>query len=187
MVIAPNGNVTFAYSELGNPSLDILISYNSQGQKLWEYERPYASRITLDGEGNVYDGGIKDLIKIDGATGQKIWAVKPPSEFEYVIMGSFTSMVHAIDGNMYCGDVYGIYGSDYTGKIKYSVYSSTLDIGDATPFSDVTLLSNGYIIVLTMGDGENGSINCIKADTKGISTKGWPKRGANAANTFNAN
>lgn len=186
IVIAPNGNITFAYSELANPSLDILISYNNQGQKLWEFERQFASRITLDEYGNIYDGGNKDLIKIDGATGQKVWAVKPPSEFEYVIMGSFTSMMHANNGNMYCGDVYGIYGSDYSGKIKYSVYSSTLGIGDATPFSDVTLLSNGNIIVLTMGDGTNGSIHCIKADTKGISTKGWPKRGANAANTFNA-
>lgn len=185
MVIAPNGNVTFAYSELGNPLLDILISYNSQGQKLWEYERQYASRITLDEQGNVYDGGVKDLIKIDGATGQKVWSVNPPSEFDYVLMGSFTSMIHATDGKMYCGDVYGIYGADYSGLIKYSVYSSTLNIEDTTPFSDVTLLSNGNIIVLTMGDGSNGSIHCIKADTKGISTKGWPKRGANAANTFN--
>jgi outer membrane protein assembly factor BamB len=186
MVIAPNGNVTFAYGEQGNPSMDILISYNNQGQKLWEYERQYASRITLDEQGNVYDGGIKDLIKINGASGEKVWSVKPPSEFEFVLMGSFTSMVHANDGNLYCGDVYGIYGSDSDGKIKYSVYSSTLELGDATPFSDVTLLSNGNIMVLTMGDGANGSIHCIKAATKGVSTKGWPKRGANAANTFNA-
>lgn len=186
MVIASNGNVTFAYGEQGNPSMDIIVSYNNQGQKLWEYERQYASRITLDEQGNVYDGGSKDLIKIDGATGQKVWAAKPPSEFEYVSMGSFTSMIHAQDGNMYCGDTYGIYGSDYAGGIKYSVYSSTLGLGGSVPFSDVTLLSNGNIIVLTMGDGTNGSIHCIKATTNGIATKGWPKRGANAANTFNA-
>ena len=187
MVIAPNGNVTFAYSELGNPSMDILISYDNQGQKLWEFERQYASRITLDEQGNVYDGGNKDLIKINGASGQKVWSVKPPSEFEYVLMGSFTSMIHAKDGNLYCGDTYGIYGLNYSGEIKYSVYSSTLGLGESVPFSDVTLLSNGNIIVLTMGDGSNGSIHCIKGNTQGISTKGWPKRGANAANTFNAN
>lgn len=186
MVIAPNGNVTFAYGELSNPSLDIIISYNNQGQKLWEYERQYASRITLDEQGNVYDGGIKDLIKIDGATGQKIWAIEAPSEFEYISMGNFTSMIHANDGNLYCGDIYGIYGSNYSGEITYSAYSSTLGIGDSVPFTDVTILSNGNIIVMTMGDGANGSIHCIKADTGGISTKGWPKRGADAANTFNA-
>ncbi|MCB8964355.1 MAG: PQQ-like beta-propeller repeat protein [Bacteroidales bacterium] len=186
MVIAPNGNVTFAYGELSNPSLHILISYNSQGQKLWEYERQYASRITLDEQGNIYDGGNKDLIKINGANGQKIWAAEPPSEFEYVSMGNFTSMVHANNGNLYCGDVYGIYGANYSGDITYSVYSSTLELGDSTPFSDVTLLSNGNIIVMTMGNGTNGNIHCIKANTGGISTKGWSKRGADAANTFNA-
>lgn len=187
MVIASNGNVTFAYGELANPSMDILISYNNQGQKLWEYERPYASRITLDEQGHVYDGGINDLIKIDGLTGQKSWAVEPPSESEYISMGSFTSMIHAKDENMYCGDVYGIYGANYSGQIKYAAYASTIGIDNATPFTDITLLSNGNIIVMTMGeDGGNGKIHCIKADTKGISTSGWPKRGADAANTFNA-
>lgn len=187
MVIAPNGNVTFAYGERANPFTDILISYDNQGQKLWEFERQYASRITLDEQGNVYDGGNKDLIKINGVSGQKVWSVKPPSKFEYVEMGSFTSMIHAKDGNLYCGDIYGIYGSNYSGEIKYSVYSSTLVLGESVPFSDVTFLSNGNIIVLTMGDGSNGSIHCIKGNTQGISTKGWAKRGANAANTFNAN
>ena len=186
IVIAPNGNVTFAYGEQSNPSMLKLISYNNNGNKLWEYERQYSSRITLDGQGNVYDGGKDDLIKIDGSSGQKVWSVEPPSEFEYVAMGSFTSMIHANDGNIYCGDTYGIYGVNSSGELKYSVYSSTLEIGESVPFSDVTLLSNGNIIVLTMGDGANGSIHCIKGSTKGISTIGWPKRGANAANTFNA-
>ncbi len=187
IVIAPNGNVTFAYSELANPSMDILISYNSSGEKLWEYDRQYSSRISLDEQGNIYDGGPKDLIKIDGTTGQKVWAVKPPSEFEYVSMGSFTSMIHAKDGIMYCGDTYGIYGANYSGNIKYSTYSSKLGIGESTPFTDVAMLSNGYIIVMAMGDGSNGSILCLNTNTQGISTKGWPKRGANAANTFNIN
>ncbi|NJO88556.1 MAG: PQQ-binding-like beta-propeller repeat protein [Chloroflexia bacterium] len=137
IVIASNGNVTFAYSELANPSMDVLISYNNQGQKLWEYERQYASRLTLDEQGNIYDGGIDDLIKIDGAKGQKVWSVDPPSEYEYVAMGSFSSMVHANDGNLYCGDIYGIYGANFSGEINYSVYSSKLDLGSSIPFSDI--------------------------------------------------
>lgn len=186
LVIAPNGNVSFAYAEGRNAQLDYIISYNSAGEKLWEYERAYASHLTLDAQGNIYDGGIKDLLKIDGETGQKVWTVEPPSEFEYVAMGDFTSMVHANNGNLYCGDTYGIYGASNGGEIKYSAYSSTLGIGNSVPFSDISLLSNGNIIVLTMGDdGANGSIHCIKAETGGIATTGWPKRGGNAANTFN--
>lgn len=185
MVISENGQVTFAYAEQANPSLDIIVSYNSQGELLWSYERPFASRLTLDDQGNIYEGGVKDLIKIDGSTGQKVWSATPPSEYDLISMGSFTSMVHAADGNTYCGDIYGIYGTNGEGKNKYEVYPSTLEISDV-PFTDVTLLSNGNIIVLTMGgEVEHGWIHCIKANTGGISSKGWPKRGGDAANTFN--
>jgi len=187
LVISPDGNITFAYSENGNPSLDILISFDNNGKKIWEYERQYSSHITLDEQGNIIDGGIDDLLKIDGSTGKKIWATEPPSEYSFVKMGSYTSMVHADDGNMYCGDIYGIYGVNSNGDVKYSTYNT--NISNGTPFSDITLLSNGNIIVLSMGDSNNednkGNIHCIKANTKGIANKGWPKRGGNAANTFN--
>jgi hypothetical protein len=68
LVISPDGNITFAYSENGNPSLDILISFDNNGKKIWEYERQYSSHITLDEQGNIIDGGIDDLLKIDGST-----------------------------------------------------------------------------------------------------------------------
>ncbi len=184
IVISPNGDVSFAYAENRNAQLDHIISYNSSGTKLWEYERSYASHITLDEDGNIYDGGINDLLKIDAASGQKAWETEPPSE-TLGFGNSFTAMVHAANGVMYCGDVYGIYGVNYSGEVKYSLFPEKIS-GTSTPLTDVTLLGNGNIIVMSMGeDGGNGNIHCIEAETEGIAATGWPKRGGDAANTFN--
>jgi len=180
-----NGNIFFAYENPTQYGEKWLIAYDKNGNKLWENETFQATHITACAENELYVS-YDNLFKLNGQSGSQIWEAVPPSE-TMGLGNSINSTVYGNDDVLYAGDIYGIYGINNQGTEKYSAFPTSIT-GNGTPFTYVTLLSNGNIIVLAMSvdpDTEPAKIYCLKASSGGVKKNIWAKWGANAANTFN--
>lgn len=186
VVIDPdNGNIYFTYGNIYMPNEKWLIAYDLNGNKLWESASFAAEHITVD-QGNALYVSNGKLVKLNGNNGKQIWTANPPD----VPAGSafkINSVVHGSNDVMYCGDYYGLCGINNAGAEQFKALMSSITTDD-TPFTYVTLLSNGDIIVLAMApsNSSNSPIYRIKnRPNSGVKASIWAKWGANRANTFN--
>lgn len=182
--IAGNGNISFSYQINQFAEDRGVVTYSPSGEQLWNREIKWLSNyISIDNHGHVLvscNGG--KLFKLNGSNGDQIWQIEVP------FIGSFNDLILANDGTMYSGDVYGIYGVDENGDLKYHLENKLFTGLNATNLSNISLLGNGNIIVLAMDrDAGNGHIFCLKAGTGGIKAEGWAKSGGNAFNTLSLN
>ncbi len=181
IAIAPNGNIIFTYGVLSDLSTRRVICYSSGGTELWQSDNE-ARHLVVDADNDIYLCN-DDLIKLDGASGSEIWSTSAPAET--FGLGSFRSVTVGTDEVMYNGDYFGIYAAENTGNLKY--YTPAATVSETGPLTYITLLSNGNIILLCMGDDEDerGILICMKGSSGGVQDEIWAKWGCNAANTFN--
>jgi len=181
MIVTPGGNILLQYTtDSYNNYSDAVASYDNKGNLLWRYytEERISNRMTADTENSIFIGGGK-MMKLDAKTGQVAWNAEGPAEL--FGMSSFSTPILGKNGNLYSWDFMGMYMLEKDGKMKS--YYLAGDVSDSNPFSSVSLLGNGNIILILMGEG-NGQIFCIKESSGGIAS-GWVKNAANNANTYN--
>ncbi|ASB49592.1 outer membrane protein assembly factor BamB family protein [Alkalitalea saponilacus] len=178
IAIAPNGKIIVQYNVAVENLYDYKTAvYSPDGTLLWThyYENNNGS-ITTDAQSNVYMGGAS-LLKLNGSNGSTSWTANPP-----LFIGSITNQVKGKDGRIYASDFFGVYIVNNSGSVVSNMSAGANT--DSQPFSNLSLLSNGNIVVIAQGI-DSGQIFCFKSSSEGVAKNIWAKREGNAKNTFN--
>lgn len=175
IAIDESGNT---YAAVQKDSKGIIMSYDCNGNKLWEYVPEPAGKIdfsgpVLDSEGTSYTGVNK------GDGGQIVAIAKDGNlKWKYMEPNGFGG-TPAIDcyGNIHCGDNAGYYHvirPDGTVLFKEQIGTNI--------WSSPVIADNG-IIYINLKDGSACKLLAIDMGLDGPSDSCWPQRACNAAHT----
>ena len=122
--------------------------------------------------------GKGDLVKLLN-DGTQVWQTAITDGM--IINPTFTSApTIAENGNLYDGQLFGLYCIDSSGNLDWKINSETGG-GEESGNLHIPVLNHaGNIIIVS---SEQSKIRCFKGDGQALATDGWPKPYGNSANT----